>query len=68
MGETTEMILEGILCQVCGVYMGEGDGYPVTCRACSDDRPRQRKKKKKPAAPKPPDVREPLTDITGCDV
>jgi hypothetical protein len=34
MGEISEMILEGILCQGCGVYMGEGEGYPVTCPAC----------------------------------
>lgn len=49
MGDVTEMILEGMLCQVCGVYMGDGDGYPVTCGSC---KPKKRKKKKA-AAPKP---------------
>ena len=41
MGEITEMILEGILCQICGVFMGEDEdepfeapGYPVTCKEC----------------------------------
>ena len=37
MGEIADMILGGMLCQVCGVYMGRGDGFPVTCAACSDD-------------------------------
>lgn len=46
MGEISEMILEGCLCQICGVYMGDGDGFPVTCAACS--RSERSKKKKKP--------------------
>ena len=37
MGEITEMILDGILCDCCGEYMGEGDGYPVTCDGCKED-------------------------------
>jgi len=45
MGEIADMVLEGILCQVCGVLMedlvvegqeelSEGPGYPQTCPAC----------------------------------
>lgn len=39
MGDMADGILEGIFCQVCGVYMGEdaGDGFPVTCEACMEE-------------------------------
>lgn len=37
MGEITDMILDGTLCQECGVYMGDPVGYPVTCGACNSD-------------------------------
>lgn len=34
MGEQAEYLLNGDDCQVCGEYLGAGDGYPRTCRAC----------------------------------
>lgn len=36
MGDAADMILEGVLCQVCGEMIddGEGVGHPVTCDAC----------------------------------
>jgi len=34
MGDISEMILDGELCQVCGCYIGPGDGYPAHCPAC----------------------------------
>ena len=37
MGDVAEMMLEGILCQSCGQYVGEGDGYPVDCESCSEE-------------------------------
>jgi len=37
MGEITEMILEGILCQGCGVYIGDGIGYPRFCKECEEE-------------------------------
>jgi hypothetical protein len=38
MGEITEMILEGILCEGCGVYIedGEAHGYPRRCENCTE--------------------------------
>lgn len=38
MGEVTEMILNGLLCDVCGVYMEdlEESGYPRTCVDCEN--------------------------------
>lgn len=48
MGEIAELMLDGTLCQVCGVLMEdliqpgkkelkEPPGYPRTCPGCSDD-------------------------------
>jgi len=34
MGEVADDILDGTLCQECGVYLGEGDGYPRSCAGC----------------------------------
>lgn len=34
MGDIADMIIEGVLCQGCGEYMGDGNGYPQWCRAC----------------------------------
>ncbi len=39
MGEIAEMMLDGTLCECCGEYMGDGDGYPGYCSAeCAGDR------------------------------
>jgi len=39
MGEIAEMMLEGILCQYCGVYLDveEGSGFPESCSSCEED-------------------------------
>jgi hypothetical protein len=34
MGEYAEMMLDGMVCQWCGEFLGEGDGYPVACAGC----------------------------------
>lgn len=36
-GEIADLMLEGCLCQICGEYLGEGDGFPVTCAGCGGD-------------------------------
>jgi hypothetical protein len=36
MGDVADMMLEGILCESCGEYLGDGDGYPVSCFGCSE--------------------------------
>lgn len=38
MGEVAEMMLDGTLCEGCGVYLGGGDGHPAYCSACAKDR------------------------------
>ena len=37
MGEIADSILEGAVCQCCGVYMEDPPGYPQTCFACEMD-------------------------------
>lgn len=37
MGEIADNILNGNDCQYCGEYLGEGDGYPRSCRRCCYD-------------------------------
>jgi len=38
MGDIADMLLEGVMCQVCGEWMGgDGDGFPVTCPACEEE-------------------------------
>jgi hypothetical protein len=36
MGEITEMVLDGILCESCGVYIDDGEipGHPRRCKGC----------------------------------
>lgn len=49
MGEWADSILDGVFCEGCGEYMGEGDGYPVRCFACQagDGEPKPPPKQKK---------------------
>ena len=37
MGDIADMMLEGILCQGCGEFLGDGEGYPMFCSACGGD-------------------------------
>jgi hypothetical protein len=37
MGEIAEMMLEGILCEGCGEFMGGSSGYPRRCRGCGPE-------------------------------
>lgn len=34
MGEVAEAMLDGTLCEGCGVYLGPSRGYPVRCKTC----------------------------------
>ena len=47
MGEVTEMILEGILCELCGVYIDDNPpGVPRKCKNCRRQTQGERRKKK----------------------
>ena len=40
MGEISEMMLDGTMCQCCGVYLNcgeEGDGFPEYCDGCKPE-------------------------------
>lgn len=37
MGDVADMMLDGTLCEGCGVYLGEAVGYPRRCRKCQKD-------------------------------
>lgn len=39
MGEIAEMMLDGTLCEACGVFIGSDAGFPQYCsKQCADDR------------------------------
>lgn len=47
MGEIAEMMLDGTLCQTCGVYVGSDSGVPTYCEDCTPKKKRKKKKQKK---------------------
>lgn len=52
MGEIADMMINGDLCEGCGVDLGEGDGYPRKCADCNREHGRQRELLLKKDAPK----------------
>ncbi len=34
MGEIADSIINGDVCEECGEWIGEGDGYPRKCSSC----------------------------------
>lgn len=57
MGEIAEMVLDGILCEGCGVLVdesGEGCGFPRRCEACEPPpRPPRKRRRRKRRNPQP---------------
>jgi hypothetical protein len=47
MGEIADMMLDGDLCEGCGDYLGDGDGFPRLCESCEEESEKLPKKKKK---------------------
>lgn len=39
MGDIADMMLDGTLCEGCGVYLGSGNGYPQYCSGCRQHHP-----------------------------
>lgn len=37
MSEITEMILDGVLCEICTIYLGDEVGFPRLCDHCARD-------------------------------
>ena len=52
MGDIADMMLDGTLCEGCGEYLGDGNGYVRYCLSCTEDMPKpQQKTKNKIACP-----------------
>lgn len=51
MGEIADAMINGDMCEGCGIYLGEGSGYPRYCSdACAQERgmlPKKKSKKKR---------------------
>lgn len=45
MGEIADAMLDGTLCEGCGVYLGEATGYSIKCQDCRPQRKFKHKKK-----------------------
>jgi hypothetical protein len=45
MGEISEMMLDGTLCSVCGVFVGDDCGYPRPCDGCASRERKQHQPK-----------------------
>lgn len=37
MGDVADMMLEGMLCEGCGEFLGEGMGFPQYCASCAGE-------------------------------
>lgn len=47
MGDISEMMLDGTLCEYCGCYIeeGEAEGYPRKCTDCQEENSKKKKRK-----------------------
>ena len=47
MGELSILVIEGVLCELCGVYVGEPCYYPRKCASCNKQTMPKRRKRKR---------------------
>lgn len=48
MGDVVDSIMEGVLCQECGVYIDDNDqGFPRSCSGCKPNKNKSNAKKRK---------------------
>lgn len=45
MGDVADMMIDGTLCESCGVFLGAGDGFPRQCDSCRGEQLRERETK-----------------------
>jgi hypothetical protein len=45
MGEISDMMLDGTLCEVCGEFIDEDGGFPRLCASCSREADKSENKK-----------------------
>lgn len=46
MGEIADAMLNGDMCECCGEYLGEGDGFPRLCGSCKKEEDARKAKNK----------------------
>lgn len=37
MGDVAEMVIDGVLCQACGCFIGDAVGFPRSCDDCEEE-------------------------------
>ncbi len=47
MGEFAEAMIDGEMCEGCGVYIGHSVGYSRKCKACKKEEQNEKKEKDK---------------------
>ena len=47
MGDIADMMLDGTLCQCCGVALGSDNDYPTSCQSCAQDELQREREEKK---------------------
>lgn len=47
MGDTADLMIEGVLCECCGEYIGDAVGYPRKCSDCAAEEQEEEKTKPK---------------------
>lgn len=45
MGDIADMMIDGMMCETCGEYLGEGEGYPTQCASCKEENQEETKEK-----------------------
>ena len=45
MGDIADAVIEGMMCELCGVYLGIGPGYPRQCEDCQNEETQNGKNK-----------------------
>lgn len=45
MGDIADMMLDGTLCEGCGMYIGSDNGFPTYCYDCKPEKKKKKKKK-----------------------
>lgn len=46
MGDMAEMMIDGTMCSVCGVYIGSDNDFPTMCDDCEKDSRQENRKAK----------------------
>jgi len=47
MGDIADSIIDGVLCEWCGEYIGNAVGYPRKCSSCKSEEKARNKKRSK---------------------